>query len=293
MISIDAYRISIGKFNGTRQLDLRSIYRHLTLGSSCSSKGLSRILKFSRLLSIALFLSILLVRCGDVETNPGPLNFQSIVSASFNQGNATLFGPQAGTQCMYMASTAILYSRLKPPSEWGKSDLDTILRLGNELYRGLGYTNEYIDLTELPSQLNIESNSIEFLRSSVTVSVLHENSIDFINPPLTYNSGIFLSCGNGTALIFDKNRYYVFDPHSRTPEGLCCYDSTGTSVLIAFNTKTDLEEYLKLFYLQQFEKSIVGFEIQYIKTLISEDCLSGFKLSLRSFGYIEKNLAFS
>ena len=118
MISIDAYRISIGNFNSTRQLDLRSIYRHLTLSSSVSSRGLSRILKPSRFLSVALYIGIILVTSGDIETNPGPINLRQVVLASFNQGNVTIFGPQAGTQCMYMASTAILYSYLKSPSQW-------------------------------------------------------------------------------------------------------------------------------------------------------------------------------
>ena len=163
MISIDAYRISIGNFNNTRQLDLRSIYRHLNISSSVSSRGLSRILKPCRFLSVALYIGIILVTSGDIETNPGPVNFCKVVLASFNQGNVTIFGPQAGTQCMYMASAAVIYSYLKPPRQWERSDLDTILRLGNELYRGLGYTDEYIDLNDLPSQLCIKSNIFEFM----------------------------------------------------------------------------------------------------------------------------------
>ena len=182
MISIDAYRISIGNFNYTRQLDLRSIYCHLTLSSSLTSGGLSQVLKSSRFLAVTLYLGILLITCGDIETNPGPSNFHKVVLASFNQGNVTIFGPQAGTQCMYMASTALLYSHLKLPRDWEKSDLDAILKLGNELYRGLGFIDEYIALTDLPSQLCIESNNIKFLRTPVTVLLLNENSKDFVNP---------------------------------------------------------------------------------------------------------------
>eukprot|EP00111_Clytia_hemisphaerica_P014081 TCONS_00041443-protein len=288
MISTDAYRVSIGNFNNTRQLDLRSIYRHLDIDSSLSSRWFSQFLKASRLVSIALFLSILLISCGDIETNPGPFNCHKVVQASFNQGNVAIFGPQAGTQCMYMASTAIIYSYFKLPMYWEKSDLDAILRLGNELYRGLGYIDEYIDLTDLPSQLNIESNIIEFLRTPVTVSVLDRNSIDFLNPPPTYNYGIFVACSNGTAFMFDNGRYYVFDSHNRTSEGMCCYNNTGTSVLLEFNTKRDLEEYLKEFYLQQFRHDLVGFEVQYIKMFIPDDSLNSLKQSLRCYGYIEK-----
>eukprot|EP00111_Clytia_hemisphaerica_P014655 TCONS_00043195-protein len=288
MISIDAYRISIGNFNYTRQLNLRSIYRDLTITSCASSEGLSRILKPSKFLSVALYIGIILVTCGDIETNPGPINFCKIVLASFNQGNATIFGPQAGTQCMYMASTAILYSYLKPPRQWEKCDLDIILRLGNELYRGLGYTDEYIEMSDLPSRLCIESKTFEFLRTPVTVLVLDGNSKNFVNPPPTYNCGIFLGCGNGTAFIFDNNHYYVFDSHNRTSKGMCCYDNTGTSVLLVFSTKRDLEEYIKIFYLEQFRNNQIAFEIQYVKTSISNDSLNAFKNDLRSFGYTEK-----
>ena len=185
MVSIDAYRASIGNFNYTRQLALRSIYRHLNLSSSSSSTGLSQILKLSRFLGITLYLSILLITCGDVETNPGPFTLSKIISGSFNQGNVAVFGPQAGTQCMYMASAALLYSRLELPRHWEKPDLDTILRLGNELYRGLGYTDEYIAITDVPSQLYIENNSFEFLRTPVTVTVLN-------NHPRPQGSRIFL-----------------------------------------------------------------------------------------------------
>ena len=88
--------------------------------------------------------------------------------------------------------------------------------------------------------------------------------------------------------MFDNSRYYVFDSHNRTPEGMCCYDNTGTSILLAFNTKSELEEYIKGFYLQQFQNNQVAFEVQYVKTLISEDSLDSFKNNLRSFGYIGK-----
>jgi len=79
MISIDAYRISIGNFNSTRQLDLRSIFRHLVLNLSLSSKGFSRILKPAPFLAAALYFSIILIAYGDIETNPGPVNFRKVV----------------------------------------------------------------------------------------------------------------------------------------------------------------------------------------------------------------------
>jgi len=69
MISIDAYRISIGNFNSTRQLDLRSIFRHLVF----------RILKPAPFLAAALYFSIIPIAYGDIETNSGPVNFRKVV----------------------------------------------------------------------------------------------------------------------------------------------------------------------------------------------------------------------
>jgi len=104
--------------------------------------------------------------------------------ASFHQGNVNIFGPQAGTQCMYMSTSAITCSHLKLLRDWQQSDLDTILKIGNDLYGGLGYIDEYIEMTDLPSRLIIESNVVEFQRTPVTVSILNEDSRGFINPPL-------------------------------------------------------------------------------------------------------------
>jgi len=87
--------------------------------------------------------------------------------------------------------------------------------------------------------------------------------------------------------MFDDDLYYVFDSHNRSSDGMCG-DNTGTSVLLVFNTKSNLEEYLKIYYLKQFQKEIVDFEVQYIKTIISDNSLQIFKNKLRSLGYVEK-----
>ena len=129
MISIEAYRISIGNFNGTRQFDLRSIYRHLILNSSISSRSMSRILKPLPFLAIILYASIMLILSGDIESNPGPVTIFKVVKASSHQGNATIFGRTAGSQCTFMSLSAIVYSNVKSLRYWSQNDLDTILNL--------------------------------------------------------------------------------------------------------------------------------------------------------------------
>ena len=100
MISIEAYRSSIGNFNGTRQFDLRSIYRDFKVGSSLPSKGLSRLLKPFPFLAAVLFSCIILLQSGDIETNPGPVTIHKVGRASTHQGNAAVFGRTAGSQCI-------------------------------------------------------------------------------------------------------------------------------------------------------------------------------------------------
>ena len=74
MISLDGYRLSIGSFNNSSlQFNLRTICRGLTIGVHVSSKGVSRLIKPTKFMTLFVLTAILLA-CGDIETNPGPFN---------------------------------------------------------------------------------------------------------------------------------------------------------------------------------------------------------------------------
>ena len=281
MISIEAYRVSIGNFNGTRQFDLRSIYRHLRVNSSNSSKGISRFLKPCPFLALVLLSCIILLQSGDIETNPGPVNIFKVVKASTHQGNAAVFGQTAGSQCMFMSISAIVYSHVKSLCYWGQNDLDAILRIGNDLYGSFGYIDNFLDLRELPPQIQIQNNVIEFERTNPIVSALSVESRNIINIPAGYNCGIFLAGSSGTAFIFHNASYYLFDSHSRNEEGMLG-GNTGTSVLLAFRTKFDLEEYIKAYHLDQFSNEYVGTEVQYVRLLFTEQSVQNLKSHFRN-----------
>lgn len=75
MISLDAYRISIGNFDRARQYDLRSLYSTSKFGST------SRVTRNGRprspsILALVLLTCIILIQAGDVETNPGPVTIK-------------------------------------------------------------------------------------------------------------------------------------------------------------------------------------------------------------------------
>ena len=107
MISLDAYRLSIGLFNNSSlQINLRTICRGLTIGLHVSSKGVSQLLKPTRFMTLFVLTAILLT-CVDIESNPGPTFSISTVKGSSHQGNPK-YGLTAGTQCGCNSITALL-----------------------------------------------------------------------------------------------------------------------------------------------------------------------------------------
>ena len=53
--------------------------------------------------------------CTDIEKNPGPLvyvNATKMIHAPYRQGNVTVFGENAGQQCVAMSLCALIYSKI-------------------------------------------------------------------------------------------------------------------------------------------------------------------------------------
>ena len=53
--------------------------------------------------------------CTDIEKNPGPLVYvdaTKMIHARYRQGNVTLFGENAGQQCVAMSLCALIYSKV-------------------------------------------------------------------------------------------------------------------------------------------------------------------------------------
>ena len=246
MITIENHRILIGIFNMTCQINLRSVCRNMKIGSMVTSHGFSRFLKLFPFITAVFFCYIFLLQSGDVESNPGPLGFRKILKASTHQGNAIIYGATAGSQCMFMSISSIVISNIKALHYWSQNDLDLVLKTGNDLYGSFGYINDFLGLTDLPEQFQISNNLIQFEKTSINVSIMSKESRNFIDIPAGYNSGIFLCGSSGISFMFHNSSYYLFDSHSRNSEGMCG-GNNGTSILLVFNTKYDLENYLKTF----------------------------------------------
>lgn len=83
-----------------------------------------------------LLCSILLVLCGDVEENPGPpLNFP--IRGKIHQGDEIFSVDSRGRQCVSCCLSFFLNVMIKPLNSktWCSDDLDTVLYIGDYIYR--------------------------------------------------------------------------------------------------------------------------------------------------------------
>ena len=71
--------------------------------------------------------------CNDIETNPGPpiphVNPILTIKAPYSQGDITIFGANAGHQCVAMSLCALVYYRIKGIKS--SNDLVQIMNMGN------------------------------------------------------------------------------------------------------------------------------------------------------------------
>ena len=71
----------------------------------------------------------------DVETNPGPVDGSKTIKAPYSQDNVTLFGLNAGSQCVAMSLTALIYNHRN--TIVSSRDWQNVMNIGNELYTSL------------------------------------------------------------------------------------------------------------------------------------------------------------
>ena len=92
----------------------------------------------------------------DVETNPGPpINSTKTIQAPYSQDNVLLFGSNAGTQCVAMSLTSLIYNYRNGITS--SMDLVNVMNIGNELYSGLSRLSRqsYLLLTEVPEMITV------------------------------------------------------------------------------------------------------------------------------------------
>lgn len=184
MISLEAYRFAIGCFSQPLKLGRRSyrkVYEdgdHVFCFWSLFAFSTKHTPKYPILV---LFSLMILLQSGDIETNPGPVNILKSVQGTFHQGNTQVLGSETGTQCVCNALFAICWMSIKNVAFWCTSDLDYILYEGINLYRICGYTNQYLNVDEIPSEVTIENNIVKteklYNESYLLTSDLSDNTL--------------------------------------------------------------------------------------------------------------------
>ena len=76
--------------------------------------------------------------CTDIEKNPGPsvyVDATKTINAPYCQGNVTVFGENAGQQCVAMSLCALIYSKITKITS--VDDMTQIMIVGIQLYSSL------------------------------------------------------------------------------------------------------------------------------------------------------------
>ena len=281
MISIQDHRSAVGLYCAKAQLlSAKGKSRLPRLVESSVNRKLKKVssyfdLKIALIMFLCLRLLVhsvvagVLLKSGDIETNPGPTYaLEKVVHGSFHQGNRQLFGETAGIQCACNALYALCWTQIKQIFHWTKRDLDHILVEGDNLYKSL-HTFDMLTVDQLPAFVRMYNHNIpvQYLRLETQMITLINGDL-FLRDVLTTGNGGMILCllileGFTTSIILSRNSYYLFDSHSRDERGLSVVD--GTSVLLKFQDLYEIEKYFQVAYLELRDRQQAFFQLQFVE----------------------------
>ena len=279
MIAIQAYRASIGSFCPKAQRhtqlselkDLSSSYKGYTFTNHNAEQiyFLKAFVSFLIVvilylnMNLAIFKLLKLLIDGDIESNPGPCPYklQKSIQGTFHQAHPK-FGETSGIQCACNSLFAICWSSIKRVSIWKSWDLDYVLEHGDALFKDNNILRP-LSVEELPETILINGHVLKVEMLS-NVNRLLGASILFDKELLPGNGLIFTTNGYCFSLIWAKQNVFLFDSHSRNKEG--SFVESGSSILLAFKSLSDVEKYIKTEYAKHILNfSDTQFDLQYIK----------------------------
>ena len=171
--------------------------------------------------------------CNDIEKNPGPFSVQfdvtKTICAPYSQGNVSLFGQNAGQQCVAMSLCALLYNKIRTITS--PQDMIEIMNVGNQLYGSLSLLTRqsFLLLSELPTMVTVFEQCFQLEYSeSYTGNIQGDARIEgyeYCMPlsraletilSLNYESMILtVGCISVGIYSIDNGRLKLFDSHAR------------------------------------------------------------------------------
>ena len=179
------------------------------------------------------------------QTNHEAVDQTMVARGSCHQGDVR-FGSNCGKQCVAMCLSAIMRSQTKCMKYWQMNEMENVLNTGNELYgflqRSSTVNNEYLLVSELPTELNVYENNFSMNYGEPVTGTFNENDSTLeeynmvslkkaVEQTIQKHQACFICFhGNTFAVIYHGGIYYVFDSHSRSIHGSQVQE--GTSILI-------------------------------------------------------------
>ena len=223
--------------------------------------------------------------CNDIEKNPGPFSVQfdvtKTICAPYSQGNVSLFGQNAGQQCVAMSLCALLYNKIRTITS--PQDMIEIMNVGNQLYGSLSLLTRqsFLLLSELPTMVTVFEQCFQLEYSeSYTGNIQGDARIEgyeYCMPlsraletilSLNYESMILtVGCISVGIYSIDNGRLKLFDSHARDVYGNS--HPKGTCVLLELSSIYELVEYFQGLYRNNDTYELKGVRIS---SNVDEDC---------------------
>ncbi|XP_052218286.1 uncharacterized protein LOC127835889 isoform X3 [Dreissena polymorpha] len=183
---------------------------------------------FTRLLQCTLI--------DDSDSSFWHTSLETMLQASRHQGDSMF--KNSGRQCMANSLSAILTSYIQPPPFWDKQVMNNILFDGDNMYTEIisKTKNNYINVDEIPSAIG----SYSIAKDTPISGTIHRKTTE---KPFYCLSDVFTPCLSDkffiftmgfeppaytSAIVFHKQQFYFFDPHSRSETGMCTPDGFST-----------------------------------------------------------------
>ena len=168
-----------------------------------------------------------------------------VVQATHHRGDVR-YGTTRVIQCSCMSLMWVSWTLFRSPGRWDKLGLDSILGKGNQLFKSVGKCR-YLGMEDLPEEFFLEcfTVNVQFLEiktGKITTGAYLLSIAEIVNSVQQIGNVALLIVNNYIlGLIWGNGSIYLFDS-SKDENGNV--SSSGTEVLIKFDTLHSLENYI-------------------------------------------------